>query len=412
MNKKDYERRYHMLQKKRKTDCVSPIKSIRFKIVILLLLCIILALGTCYFAIIPSAKNALITSFENNMMDLSDSNRKLIDKSIEAVNETMTTLSHSQDLYNYVTLGGRPYKAQDTIDTYLKDNEAFTSISVYDGTGNIILSSEEDLVGTSGSSFAYVNKILEEGGISQSDIILENVEEPSIICAIPLLSTADDPIGVIAVTVPAEYITGLLEQTKVKGIDSSYAYLVSKDGNMIYHPDSTLIGKPIDIETIANVVEQIKNGQTAETTVTTNKNEGVNQYISHSVSDLNNWITVIAANQGELEKPINLIVSRALLVVTFALLVLITLGYIVSVSITKPISALTKVIKQTADLNFKSDKLSEKLCKRSDETGEMGRAIVDMRQKIKQIIEKINLSSEKISSSAVELNEFSNAVNE
>lgn len=400
------------MKDRKKANYPPPLKSIRFKVILLLLFCIILALGTSYFIIIPDAKEELIMSFENNMMDLSDSNSALIDKSIEAVNETMTTLSHSQDIYTYLTLGGRPYKAQEMIDTYLKDNESFSSISIYDGLGKVILSSQEELVGGDGTSLAYVTEILEKGGTAQSDIILEDVSTPSIICATPLLSTSDDPIGVICVTVPVEYITGLLTQSKVKGMESSYAFLVGKEGTVIYHPDFSYIGSPVKSRVITQVVDQIKGGEATKTTVTRSEEEGIDKYMSYSVSDLNSWIAVIVANQDEMEEPINQIVNRALIAITFTLLVLILLGYLVSFTITKPISSLTKVIKQTAQLDFRSDKESEKLCKRTDETGEMGRAILSMRKNIKEIIEKINLASEKISESAIELNQISNAVNE
>ena len=42
----------------------------------------------------------------------------------------------------------------------------------------------------------------------------------------------------------------LLDGVKLEGVDSSYMYLVDKDGNMMYHPTPEKIGQPVENEVV------------------------------------------------------------------------------------------------------------------------------------------------------------------
>ncbi|BCN32470.1 methyl-accepting chemotaxis protein [Anaeromicropila herbilytica] len=387
------------------------ITSIRFKVVILLLACIVLAIGGSYLSILPGSKSSIIESTENNLMDLSQTSTQLINKSIESVNETMTSLSHSNELYTYMILGGSPYKAQDALDTYLKDNTSFTSITIYDSQGKAILSSDDSKVGTDGLTLPYVKSVIDNGVEAQSDIIVDGVKTPSIICSIPLLTSAEETMGVISVTVPANYITNVLSSTKLRNINSSYAYLVSNNGKIIYHPQDKLIGQNTKNKLIQRVIEYLNVGKLAKTKALAYTNGQKTQYISFSVSKLNHWILVIVADEDELLAPMNKMITHSCILLLIQLCVMAIAGYIIASTITKPIKTMTKTIKRIAELDFSTDKESDSLCKRKDETGEMSRVIQNMRNNIRDIIENINSCADNSNENADSLNDICNNVN-
>ena len=53
----------------------------------------------------------------------------------------------------------------------------------------------------------------------------------------------------------------------LKGVDSSYAYLVSGDGTMLYHPIKEKVGQPVENEVVKGVVAQIATGTVPEPAV-------------------------------------------------------------------------------------------------------------------------------------------------
>lgn len=63
----------------------------------------------------------------------------------------------------------------------------------------------------------------------------------------------------------AKSFSKYLKNEKIPGFNSSYAYLVDENGNIIYHPTASKIGKPVDNNIIKNVIKnvinKIKNGE-------------------------------------------------------------------------------------------------------------------------------------------------------
>lgn len=65
-------------------------------------------------------------------------------------------------------------------------------------------------------------------------------------------------------------------------------------------------------------------------------------------------------------------------------------GIIFGIRMTTPISHLTEIISDTAELNFRKNPRSEKLVKLKNETGDMARAVRNMRSKLREMVELID----------------------
>ena len=82
----------------------NALTSIRTRIVAMAVGCIILALVVAYISIVPGAKNSLTDSSENNMVSLAKSYIKILNNNISAINETVSYMSSSSDIYNCLML--------------------------------------------------------------------------------------------------------------------------------------------------------------------------------------------------------------------------------------------------------------------------------------------------------------------
>ncbi|MDE5951126.1 MAG: hypothetical protein K2H12_06070, partial [Acetatifactor sp.] len=65
----------------------------------------------------------------------------------------------------------------------------------------------------------------------------------------------------------AEVLESYLGGVKVKGMNSSYAYLVSSDSTMMYHPTPDKIGQPVEHAAVKQLVGEIARGNRPETDV-------------------------------------------------------------------------------------------------------------------------------------------------
>ena len=269
----------------------NALTSIRTRIVAMAVGCIILALVVAYISIVPGAKNSLTDSSENNMVSLAKSYIKILNNNISAINETVSYMSSSSDIYNCLMQGGETYLVEAEFNEYLRDNSSYTEVSVYNKNGEFVTSSgAKD--GRADAHY-YVNAVLSTGLPAQSDIITEGVDKPSVMCAIPL-DNSGSIFGVICVTVPAKVITADLGEINIQDIESSFAYLVSPQGYIIYHPEDEYIGKIIGNETIRGFLSQ---GNVASAIIDFNF-DGSDKIAGLATSAANNWMLVIQANKA------------------------------------------------------------------------------------------------------------------
>ncbi len=213
-------------------------------------------------------------------------------------------------------------------------------------------------------------------------------------------------------TVSTETLTSLLQNVSLEGIKSSYTYLVDASGTMLYHPTAEKIGTPVENEVVTGLVAQIKGGTVPESDVVQYNFKGVDKYASYTVSKTNNWILVISADEKEVLAPLTKVQLNSILSCIVITIILGIFSYFFASTITNPIKKLTGLIIKISEFDFSIDSTHNALSKRSDETGEMSRAILAMRDNMRSIIEKINIASDQINHNAIELNQISQSVNE
>ncbi|NLG03150.1 MAG: methyl-accepting chemotaxis protein [Clostridia bacterium] len=204
--------------------------------------------------------------------------------------------------------------------------------------------------------------------------------------------------------------TEFLSQVKVNGIDSSYAYLVSADGTMLYHPNADKIGSPVENEVVTRLVKDISQGNIPNDAVTEYLYKGTIKYAGYALTK-NNEILVVTADEADIMSPINQIENRGIIISIFVMLLLGVCSFLLSGVMVKPLEMLTRIINDTADFNFRKNPESDKICSRGDETGVMGRAIRDMRARLRDMVRDIENAGAKITDNVNELQDVTNVVN-
>ena len=207
-----------------------------------------------------------------------------------------------------------------------------------------------------------------------------------------------------------EFYKDLLGDVKIAGIDSSYAYLVSKDGTMLYHPTESKIGQPVENEVVKGLVSQLAGGNTPADDVSRYYYKGAWKYAGYAMTSQNN-ILVISADEDDVLAPMNTITRIGIYVAAVMLVISLIGAYLVSKLITKPISQLTEILMQTSRFDFRHNDNSDKLCARDDENGVMARAVGSMRNSLRRMVTSIEEASTKINGNVDQLQDVTNVVN-
>ena len=203
-------------------------------------------------------------------------------------------------------------------------------------------------------------------------------------------------------TLNAETLGDMVGSAKVTGIESSYAYVVTNDGTMMYHPTEEKIGKPVENEVVKGLVAQIQDGKVPAAAVTDYLFNGEIKYASYYVSKIDGtpFILVISADESEVVAPVKSILTRAIL---FGLLIAIVIMVIEALLIRKslrPVVMLDEIINRMSQLDVRQNETLDRLAKRSDEFGVMSKAIQGLQQQLDQTVVTIKGQSEKLFSSS------------
>lgn len=210
--------------------------------------------------------------------------------------------------------------------------------------------------------------------------------------------------GGVDITKP-ENLKPLAGHISINGVDSSYAYVVATDdaGTMLYHPTAEKIGQPVENSVVQDLLSEIHSGTIPENDVITYEFNGAEKYAAYYITQDASAILVITADHDDLFTSITTIIRTSGI---FALLIFVLLGVITFFITSKMIKSLvdiTAAINQFADLNLKENPVMKRISRRRDETGQIARAIVSLREHLVTVISQIQTQSLKLYEASNEL---------
>lgn len=189
----------------------------------------------------------------------------------------------------------------------------------------------------------------------------------------------------------------LIGNVGIKGIKSSYAYVVGPDGIMLYHPTESKIGQPVENKVVSGVVKDIQSGSKNITPQVVEYDfKGVIKYAAYYVNGNNDFILVISADEDEVMLPITNIMQISVGIAVLTVLICSVIGYLLAGSMVNPVIKITEVINKLADMDLTENDIQIQLNKRKDETGEMSRAINTLHDKLAAVISGLKDHSENL----------------
>lgn len=389
--------------------------SIKSKLSLIICMLIIIAISINHIVLVGIAQSTLKTSTKSTVNDLVEANALVVEGVIKNINESMNYLINSDKIIEYLDSKGiiNEYAVRSDISDYIKKNSDVENLSIVSKNGIILLSSDKSLIGNNMADESYVSHTLSNAQEYQSNLIMSSqTNHPTILFTNPILSKNGNVNGAIIATVNIEKITQNLKNISVLDTKSSYAYMLDSDGIMMYHPTTDKIGKPVENAVIKNIIEQLKNSENINSDVVMYDYNGQLKYAGYKILPVTSWVLVISADQKDILEPINQMTALVLKISVALIVILVLIGYTFAGTISKPIKKITSIINKTADLDLIVDNTYKNLMNKSDETGEMSKAISKMRGTIHEIINKINDASKNINTNALNLNTIANKVSE
>ena len=200
----------------------------------------------------------------------------------------------------------------------------------------------------------------------------------------------------------------IVEQAKLEGIDSSYGYIVSTDGTMLYHPTAEKIGQPVENETVKKIVAEVKAGKTPEPEVVSYMFDGTRKYAACYVSE-NGFIFVMTADDTDLLKAANKLQARGIGTAVVVLIFGVFVAWICARRMTRPLIRVTSAVDRIAGFDLTEDPELIALDKNKGETGAIAHAVLHMKQALRSMVQQIREQSVNIHQASGQLEENATA---
>lgn len=205
-------------------------------------------------------------------------------------------------------------------------------------------------------------------------------------------------------------IDGLINVVNgIKYLQSGYPFIIDKEGNMIAHPDKSLImSDEIKYDTIKNdpaqrslaaLFEKMMAGETGYFTYTFRGVDKLNGYAPIGDTGLS---VAVTAPENEVLAEINNLKYSIIIATIISVIVAVTVSLMISGYISKPIEIITKSAKEIASLDI-SNNIEEKLMSRKDEIGAISTAFQTILENFRGFAKNVMLLSKQVASSSEEL---------
>lgn len=203
-------------------------------------------------------------------------------------------------------------------------------------------------------------------------------------------------------------LSDAIGEVGLNGVPSSYAYLVSEDGTMLYHPTKEKVGQPVENAVVKSVVEKLQAGTVPQPEVVEYEFKGAMKYAAYYVTEKGHCILVVSADKDELMSTVHRVTLTGTICTIFLVIIASIIGFLIVNKIVKPILDVTEIVGRLAHMDFSEIEGQERLTARNDETGQMSRAVAELRGQLVEVITELREQSEQLFEASDTLNTNAN----
>ena len=132
-------------------------------------------------------------------------------------------------------------------------------------------------------------------------------------------------------TLSVDNLKSQLADVSLEGMETSYAYVVSKEGTMLYHPTPEKIGQPVENSVVKGIVSDLEAGNSVENGVVSYDFNGTRKYAGTYVSKVANYILIITVDEDEIFQGVNAVNYTGIVLMVVLAVIFIVISLIIQV---------------------------------------------------------------------------------
>ncbi|HDK7156104.1 TPA: methyl-accepting chemotaxis protein [Clostridium botulinum] len=245
-------------------------------------------------------------------------------------------------------------------------------------------------------------------GVTYSSPYVDAITNKMVITIAEPIKKDGKVIGVLAMDITLDYIKNSVE--KATPVEKSYGFLLDKDNNFIVHPNKEFQpkdGQSYNIKEVMNKeLEELASLDSKSNKALILKDfDNEKKVFTRTVIPSAKWSIGFSVPLSEFKKPLNSIII-SFISITILCLIGATLFAIYSAKkISDPILKITELVDQTKSLDLTDNNNYDYINSYKDEIGVIGKAVIYLREELRNIIEDLKDSSDGVLKYSESINE-------
>lgn len=374
--------------------------SFRNKILFMLLILGIIPLLVTGLVTYKKSTDILNNKLETTSTQTIEEVGRGIDNYINAMSNLVTVLSNDSNIINANNAESFEF-AKGLMKNVRESDDSI--LNVYVGTENKMFYAypEVELVGYDPTATAWYNESIDfPDKVSFSDPYTDTGSGLMVMSLTKVIKDGDEVIGVVGLDIGLDKLSADLSSIKIG--DTGYVYITDEHGNVITHPDTSIIGT----NQVANMPfwTEVKEGNKGFLSY---ELDGEDHFGSYVTSEFTNWKFMATMTSHELTNDTFILLNIVLLLFVILTTVCIVVALLFTSVINRNIKALIAGFNKMdrGDLNAYVE------VKSKDEFGLLGAQFNEMVTNMGQIIGSVSQSSTTVLDSATELASMSEETN-
>ncbi|MCR5310062.1 MAG: methyl-accepting chemotaxis protein [Lachnospiraceae bacterium] len=213
------------------------------------------------------------------------------------------------------------------------------------------------------------------------------------------------PIGFVGGGTFVNDIAAQISDVSGLGLKTAYIYFVDKVGTMLYHPDESKIGNPVENAAVKGLVARLATGEHPAPACISYVFKGANKYAAYYVGENENYIAVLTADEKEIMEGINATKRTTVIIAIVCIIVFMAISLFVERKVSVPLNRVSAAIEvlSTGDLTVDCDAKSH-----INETASIIAAFKDLKDGLRKSMGAVKSSAEMLNESIVSVDEKTN----
>jgi len=249
------------------------------------------------------------------------------------------------------------------------------------GTDGINVARSDDVPLKDYSDRQYYKDIVRGKNLSWQTLIGKTSKKPALVLAVPIKSSDDETIGVMAAAMTVDDISKSIATWKTG--NTGHAFLVDEKGYVVAHPNRQYVAKRENLNSHPLIANYRKKGWT---TITTRfKTSNGQPALGHVRSNNYGWALALQQEESEVFSALNRVQKFALTLLGCTILLVSVIAWFSARAIVTPVMKLTDAAERMSlgELNVKID------IKSRDEIGLLAQAIGRMQTSLRLAMNRL-----------------------